>query len=671
MKSLRKFRLTDLGDALRRIDWSKRAVSDAVAIVVLAALAYCLSEWLDIFNVIVKFQAVYGDWGLDDLVIICVVLSFALAAYGWRRLQDLKMEIQGRQIAEAKVRENVREITRTKTFLNTIVDNVPTTIVVRELPDRRFVLVNREAERLLGVPRETLLGRSPAEVFPAATARNIEDHDEVMLRCSEAILFDEVPIPTPHNGTRMTVATGLAIRNDDGKPHYLVNVVQDITERKRAEAQIAHLAHHDPLTDLPNRAAFNEYIAKIVDLASAAGESFAVMSVDLDRFKEVNDLFGHAAGDSLLCEVAKRLQLAAEGLFVARFGGDEFIIVSGDGAQPAAAEALADRILHALDGDIEVAGTTMRAGMSIGVAIYPEDGTDTAGLLANADAALYRAKAEARGSIRFFEPNMDKRLRERRALQHDLRSALSRQEIALHYQPQASIDGNVTGFEALVRWNHPARGMISPGVFIPLAEESGAIIPLGEWILREACREAASWTTALGIAVNISPAQFRHGDLVALVHTVLLETGLAANRLELEVTEGVLISDFSRAISILRRLKALGVRIAMDDFGTGYSSLSYLQAFPFDKIKIDRGFVANLDRNPQSAAIIRAVIGLGHGLNLPVIAEGVETKEQLAFLKREACNQVQGYLVGRPAPIAQYSKLTGGEPVMELTALAS
>jgi predicted signal transduction protein with EAL and GGDEF domain len=308
--------------------------------------------------------------------------------------------------------------------------------------------------------------------------------------------------------------------------------------------------------------------------------------------------------------------------------------------------------------------------MSIGVAVYPTDGADTLVLLANADAALYRAKSEGRGSIRFFESNMDKRLRERRALQHDLRSAASRGEFVLFYQPQASIDGEITGFEALVRWNHPLRGTVPPGEFIPLAEESGLIISLGEWILREACREAASWRKPLRIAINFSPIQFRHGDLPALVHSVLLETGLAADRLEIEITEGVLIGDFSRALSILRRLKTLGVRIAMDDFGTGYSSLSYLQAFPFDKIKIDRAFVANLDRNPQSAAIIRAVIGLGRGLDLPVVAEGVETKEQLAFLKREDCNEVQGYLIGRPEPIEQYSKLVGWQP-SNVIALAS
>jgi EAL domain-containing protein (putative c-di-GMP-specific phosphodiesterase class I) len=293
------------------------------------------------------------------------------------------------------------------------------------------------------------------------------------------------------------------------------------------------------------------------------------------------------------------------------------------------------------------------------VAIYPGDGADAATLLGNADAALYRAKTDGRGTIRFFHADMDQRLRERRALQHELRSALDNEELVLHYQPQASIRGEITGFEALVRWFHPSRGLVPPGDFIPLAEESGSIIAIGEWILRHACREAAGWPNPLQVAINLSPVQFRHGDLPGLVHTVLLETGLAPGRLELEITEGVLIGDYSRAVSILRRLKMLGVRIAMDDFGTGYSSLSYLQAFPFDKIKIDRAFIANLDRNAQSAAIIRAVIGLGRGLNLPVVAEGVETKDQLAFLSREACDEVQGYLIGRPGPIDNFAAMVG------------
>jgi EAL domain-containing protein (putative c-di-GMP-specific phosphodiesterase class I) len=307
----------------------------------------------------------------------------------------------------------------------------------------------------------------------------------------------------------------------------------------------------------------------------------------------------------------------------------------------------------------------LRIGLSIGVAIFPDDGTNATALLANADAALYRAKADGRGTIRFFEPDMDKRLREHRALQHDLRAALERHELVLHYQPQASIGGEIIGFEALIRWRHPTRGLIPPNVFIPLAEENGLIMPIGEWVLREACREAASWKNPLLISVNLSPVQFRHGDLSTVVHSILLETGLPATRLELEITEGVLISDFPRAVSMLRRLKALGVRIAMDDFGTGYSSLSYLQAFPFDKIKIDQAFISNLESNAQSATIVRAVIGLARGLDVPVVAEGVETMEQLEFLANELCDKVQGYLIGRPSPMRDYSELAGRPPQVE------
>jgi diguanylate cyclase (GGDEF)-like protein/PAS domain S-box-containing protein len=563
-----------------------------------------------------------------------------------------------------------RELERTKTFLNTIIENVPATIFVKDAVDLRYMLVNRAGERYYGISRDKLIGKTAYDIFPHATADFVMRSDRHLLESGEEGFTDQHAIETPGNGTRYVTSRRLPILDENGKPLYLLGVVEDVTERKTAQERIAHMAHHDALTDLPNRASFSEHLAATLDKAARDQSNFAVLCIDLDRFKEVNDVFGHSTGDALLLDVSRRMQEAVGDAFLARFGGDEFALIVAHGAQPATAAAMAERLLAIVADELDIEGHRLRIGMSVGVAIYPNDGGDATTLLANADAALYRAKEDGRATIRFFEADMDKRLRERRAIQHELRTAIANGEIALHYQPQAHINGRITGFEALVRWNHPTRGLIPPGMFVPLAEESGLIITLGEWILREACREAASWPKPLQIAINLSPVQFRHGDLAGLVHSVLLETGLAPARLELEITEGVLIGDFSRAVSILRRLKGLGVRIAMDDFGTGYSSLSYLQAFPFDKIKIDRGFISNLDRNAQSAAIIRAVIGLGRGLDLPVVAEGVETRDQLAFLAREACNEVQGYLVGRPAPIEAYAAMVGRAAPADLTALA-
>jgi diguanylate cyclase (GGDEF)-like protein len=410
---------------------------------------------------------------------------------------------------------------------------------------------------------------------------------------------------------------------------------------------------------LPNRASFNQFLSTSLENAARQGSKLAVLCVDLDRFKEVNDVFGHGVGDRLLKKVAERFKSVANPAFVARLGGDEFSVVVTDGELPAAVEELAERLQAAMAEEIDVDSHLVLSCLSIGVAVYPNDGSDAAVLLANGDAALYRAKREGRGRICFFDAEMEKQIRERRLLQHELRLAMERDELTLVYQPQARMGGEIIGFEALVRWQHPKRGMIGPSVFIPLAEDNGLIIQLGERILREACREAATWNQSLQIAVNLSPVQFKHGDLPALVHTVLLETGLPPHRLELEITEGVLIDDFTRAMSMLRRLKALGVKIAMDDFGTGYSSLSYLQSFPFDKIKIDQSFISQIDKNPQSSAIIRAVIGLARGLSLPVMAEGVETADQLAFLKQESCDQIQGFLIGRPQDIDNYAEVVG------------
>jgi diguanylate cyclase (GGDEF)-like protein len=380
--------------------------------------------------------------------------------------------------------------------------------------------------------------------------------------------------------------------------------------------------------------------------------------MDLDGFKKVNDVYGHTVGDSLLRHVADRLRAVADDAFIARLGGDEFTIIADNEERPSVAK-LTDRLLAAFADDFELDGHRLRQDLSIGVATYPADGTDAETLLNNADAALYRAKAEHPGSVQLFEAKMAARLRERAALQADLELAIEHSELRLHYQPQLKMTGEITAFEVLARWQSPKRGMVPPGEFIPIAEESSLILVIGEWVLREACREAASWKKPLRVAVNVSPIQFRHGDLPRLVHSVLFETGLAPNRLELEITEGVLIDDFSRAVSILRRLKSLGVQIALDDFGTGYSSLSYLHGFPFDKIKIDRTFISDLETNRHSIAIVRAVIELSRSLNIPILAEGVETQAQHAFLAQEGCDEVQGYLTGRPLAIADYAGVVG------------
>ena len=357
----------------------------------------------------------------------------------------------------------------------------------------------------------------------------------------------------------------------------------------------------------------------------------------------------------MLREVSRRLRDAADANFLARIGGDEFVMI----APGTNARSLAKRLRAALAEDVLADGQALHIDLSVGVALFPADGRDATTLIGNADAALYRAKRDGRAGVQFFTAKMDQQLRERRALQHDLRSVIELGQLELEYQPQARIGGGLIGFEALARWQHPKRGWIPPSEFIPIAEESGLIIEMGEWILREACREAATWRQLLQIAVNVSAMQFRRDNLQSMVHSALLETGLAPARLELEITEGVLVENFSRAASVLRGLKALGVRIALDDFGTGYSSLSYLQSFPLDRIKIDRSFIAGLEKTEGSLAIVRAVIGLAHGLGLPVLAEGVETAAQLATLAREACDDAQGYLIGRPRPIAMYANEVG------------
>jgi diguanylate cyclase (GGDEF)-like protein/PAS domain S-box-containing protein len=561
-----------------------------------------------------------------------------------------------------------QELESAKKFLELVVDNIPVALIVEEVKEGRYLLANRSAETILNRKREDATGLTAADIFNAKEAKLIIARDEAAIK-KRGMITEEHPISTK-DGLRLFLTRRATVLDDAGEPQYLIKTHEDVTDRRQTESRMAHMAYHDGLTDLPNRAAFLQALTQMIEACEGTAEEFAVLCVDLDGLKEVNDVFGHALGDKLLIEVAQRLQDVARGGVVARLSGDEFGLII-DGKQPDVGLALARQLGDALAQEFQIDGRAVRAGVTTGISVFPHNGADGASLLANAGAALFRAKQKSRGSISLYQPEMAQQIRDRRVLHQDLAKAIKNGELSLAFQPQGIAGHTVTeseiiGFEALARWQHPDRGQVSPAEFIPIAEESGLIVEMGEWILREACREAASWAKPLQVAVNLSPAQFAHGDVVGLVHSILLETGLAPGRLELEITEGVLIEDFDRGLALLRRLKALGVRISMDDFGSGYSSLSYLQAFPFDKIKIDRAFVINLGRNPQSAAIVRAVIDLGHGLEMSIIAEGVETVEQLAFLAKEGCDGVQGYLLGKPLPIGHYAGLIGRAETMEL-----
>ncbi|QOZ78327.1 bifunctional diguanylate cyclase/phosphodiesterase [Bradyrhizobium sp. CCBAU 53351] len=430
-----------------------------------------------------------------------------------------------------------------------------------------------------------------------------------------------------------------------------VATFEDITEWLEAQAKISHMARHDALTSLPNRVLFHEQLEQGLR-RTRSGEQLAVLCLDLDHFKDINDSLGHPIGDALLKEVGRRLTAVVdESDTVARLGGDEFAVVQIGRSEETAARSLARRLVEVISAPYEIDDHQIVIGVSIGISLSPQDGSDPDELLKNADLALYRAKADGRGTYRFFETGMDARAQARRLLEMDLRAALQRGEFEPYYQPiRDVISGRVVAFEALLRWNHPHRGLIAPIDFIPLAEETGLIVQLGEFVLRSACIDAASWPDDVDVAVNLSPVQFKNPNLIASVTEALTASGLDARRLELEITESVLLQNSEATLTTLHELRGMGVRISLDDFGTGYSSLSYLRSFPFDKIKIDRSFVSELATREDSMAIIRAVTGLGRSLGIVTTAEGVENDAQLELLRREGCNQAQGYLFSKPRP---------------------
>jgi diguanylate cyclase (GGDEF)-like protein/PAS domain S-box-containing protein len=507
-----------------------------------------------------------------------------------------------------------------------------------------------------GRPPEASLGMPIADLFhPGETSDRWQEYLKDLEHWRP--FRNIVSLCEDANGIHRTVRlAGKPVLDRASRPAGYRGTATDITAEIEAGRRAQYLALHDPLTDLPNRTLLNERLEQAISGVSRRGDMAALLLLDLDRFKDVNDTLGHPAGDLLLKEVAMRLSACVREVdTVARIGGDEFAIVQVGIKDAAEAQLLSQRLLELFETPLQLDGHEALVTVSIGIALIPADASIPGKLLQHADIALYRAKEEGRNTSRFFEPEMDARLQQRKAFERDLRLALSREQLEVYYQPKISLlNDELAGVEALVRWRHPERGLILPGEFIGIAEETGVILQLGEWVLRTACRQAAAWSN-LQVSVNISPVQFRQPDLVQIVQNALQESKLAPHRLELELTESVLIQQPDAAAKLLDELKALGVRVAIDDFGTGYSSLSYLQRFHFDKIKVDRSFIWAISTEPTAAAIVRAVIHLASSLGMLTCAEGVETDEQLAALRSEGCSEVQGYLFGKPMPAPEFA----------------
>jgi diguanylate cyclase (GGDEF)-like protein len=503
-----------------------------------------------------------------------------------------------------------------------------------------------------------MYGLSRAVVVPGANLRAILQHrkesgsfagdpDVYLKELYATIAKGDVQTQLVQSGDGRTISIANRAMANGG----WVATHEDISERTRAEERIRHMARHDSLTGLPNRAAFRDEMEQALKRARR-GQMLATMCLDLDHFKNVNDTLGHLVGDKLLCAVAARLKdVVRETDTIARLGGDEFAVLQVGLDKPEAASSFAQRIITAINQPYDLEGHQVVVSTSVGIAIAPNDGSTTEQLLRNADMALYRAKSDGRSMFRYFEAEMDQQLQARRSLEIDLRNAVQNGEFQLVYQPQVdAITEEITGCEALLRWHSPSRGTVSPGEFIPLAEEIGLIVPIGDWVLKQACCEAAGWPKGVRVAVNLSPAQFKSRSVMQSVINALAVSGLAANRLELEITESVLLHDNEATLATLHQLRSFGIKISMDDFGTGYSSLSYLRSFPFDKIKIDRSFIKDISDKGDCAAIVKAVAGLGKGLGIATTAEGVETIEQLRQVRNEGCTEVQGYYFSAPQP---------------------
>ncbi|HEX7790678.1 MAG TPA: EAL domain-containing protein [Afipia sp.] len=552
---------------------------------------------------------------------------------------------------------DVTDLKRREQSFRLLFDSNPMPMWVFDVATRNFLGVNDAAVSHYGYDRERFLTMKLQDMWPQDER---EEHIRALGRIGDVYQSGRNWRHVKADGSEIEVLTFGRRVPFDGRDSFLVSAV-DITERRKAEARIAYMAHHDALTNLPNRVMFQERLRQDLERGRPVSRRVAVFCIDLDLFKNVNDSFGHPTGDRLLAMVADRLRasLRPDNL-AARLGGDEFAMIFEAGDSLHDISDYASLLIEILSAPYDVDGREIVIGASIGIAISPGDGDTGEELLRNADMALYRAKSEGGGVHHFFEKEMDRQAQKRRDMEIDLRRALANGEFELHYQPLVDLEQDrIVAFESLLRWNHPVKGMISPADFIPIAEDIGLIVPLGDWVLRQACMQAAQWPSEIKVAVNLSPIQFRNRNLPQTVFTALAQSGLSPLRLELEITESIFLADSEANIAILHQLREFGVRISMDDFGTGYSSLSYLRSFPFDKIKIDRSFVRDLAERPDCVAIVRAISGIGRSLNISTTAEGVETMDQLDRLRSEGCTEVQGFLFSAARPASEVEALLG------------
>jgi diguanylate cyclase (GGDEF)-like protein/PAS domain S-box-containing protein len=550
---------------------------------------------------------------------------------------------------------DVTALKRREASFRLLFDNNPMPMWVFDAETMRFLSVNDAAVQHYGYSRATFLRMKLQEIWPRDEWIT---HTQALQQVGDVYHSGRNWRHLKADGSEIQVLTFGRRVAFDGRDGYLVAMV-DITERRKAEARIAYMAHHDGLTDLANRELYQDRLKQALEQSQPGNKRVAVLCIDLDLFKNVNDSFGHPIGDRLLRLVADRLRSQVRGNnLAARLGGDEFAIILAADVSPKEASDFADRLIKILSAGYDIDGVEVVIGASIGIALSPGDGDTSEELMRNADMALYRAKSEGGGVHHFFEREMDRQAQKRRDLELDLRRAFANGEFELHYQPLVDLAADrISGFESLLRWRHPEKGMISPADFIPVAEDIGLIVSLGEWVLREACTEAVKWPADVKVAVNLSPVQFRSRNLVQVVISALAHSGLSPTRLELEITESLFLAETEANLAILHQLRELGVSISMDDFGTGYSSLSYLRSFPFDKIKIDRSFVKDLAERSDCVAIVRAISGLGRSLNITTTAEGVETTDQLDWLRAEGCNEVQGFLFSAAKPAAEVAQL--------------